>query len=107
MKIGLMMPFNQATVGPGVFAQKAGELGFESIWVPEHAVIPARDRRFMASEGVADAYELMGDLFVALGMAASVTKRIKLATGICVLSDRNPLLTAQQSATVAPFSAGR
>jgi hypothetical protein len=107
MKIGLMMPFNQVTVGPGAFAQKAEEFGFESLWVPEHAVIPARDRRFMAREGVADAYELMGDLFVALGMAASVTKRIKLATGICVLTDRNPLLTAKEAATLDLFSDGR
>ncbi|HEV3111462.1 MAG TPA: LLM class flavin-dependent oxidoreductase, partial [Candidatus Binataceae bacterium] len=49
----------------------------------------------------------MGDLFVALGMAASVTKRIKLATGICVLSDRNPLLTAKEAATLDLFSDGR
>ncbi len=107
MKVGLMMPFNHVTVGPGAFAQKAEELGFESLGVPEHAVIPARDRRFMAREGVADAYELMGDLFVALGMAASVTKRIKLATGICVLTDRNPLLTAKEAATLDLFSDGR
>ena len=47
------------------------------------------------------------DPFIALAAAASVTQTIKLATGICLVIQRDPIQTAKEVATLDQISGGR
>ena len=81
----------------------AEEAGFESLWTAEHVVLP--DPQMPPSPLPPDA-ELL-DPTVALGYIAAVTSRIKLATGIIILPQRNPLVLAKELASVDVLSNGR
>ena len=84
------------------------ERGFESLWFPEHSHIPLP--RVSAWPGGGDLpkmyYDVM-DPFVSLGAAAAVTKHIKLATGICLVVQRDPIQLAKEVATLDQLSNGR
>src|SRR5260221_13610331 len=83
MKIGLLNVFHESTARPGPFAQAAEQLGFESLWVPEHPILPVDPKTpFPAGGPIPEVYSHMSDQFVCLAMAAAVTSKIKLATGI-------------------------
>ena len=84
-------------------AMAAEEAGFESVWTAEHVVLP--DPQMPPSPLPPDA-ELL-DPTVALGYVAAVTTRIKLATGIIILPQRNPLVLAKELASVDVLSNGR
>ncbi len=87
-KIGLVTPYwNNITKGELIeIAQLAENLGYDSIWVPE----------------------MWGrDAFSILGLLASHTKRIKLATGIISIYSRTPAMIAQTVATLDEISDGR
>jgi len=92
-------------------AQKAEELGYESLWCPEHLAVPldmdsrypySDDGRFPGPPGVA-----LHDPLIALAFAAGCTKRIKLGTGVFVLPLRNPLAVAKAVASLDVLSGGR
>jgi probable F420-dependent oxidoreductase len=108
MKIGLLMPFTQDTANPVDFCRTAEELGFESMWVPEHPVLPSNAKTPFPQGGpIPPVYSQMGDQFIALGMAAGATKKLKLATGVCLVPEHNPLILANQVASLDNFSGGR
>jgi len=108
MKIGLLMPFTEDTANPADFCRKAEELGFESMWVPEHPILPADPKTpFPAGGPIPPVYSHMGDQYIALAMAAAVTRKLKLATGICLVPEHNPMILAKQIATLDAFSGGR
>ena len=108
MKIGLLMVFHEATARPAEFAQAAEELGFELLWVPEHPVMPVNPATPFPQGGpIPDVYSHMSDQFVCLAMAAATTKRLKLATGITLVPEHNPIVAAKQIATLDNFSGGR
>lgn len=89
-------------------AVAAEERGFESIWVAEHSHIPVSRRTPYPGGGELPKiyYEAM-DPFVALASAASVTRTLKLATGVCLLIQRDPIQTAKQVASLDQLSQGR
>jgi probable F420-dependent oxidoreductase len=109
MKIGLLMPFTSYTANPAAFARAAESLGFESVWIPEHPILPVNPKTpFPATGGpIPNVYSQMCDPFVALSMAAAATSHLKVATGICLVPERNPIVTAQEVATLDAFSGGR
>ena len=109
MKIGLLMPFTGYTANPAAFARKAEQLGFESLWIPEHPILPVNPKTlFPATKGpIPNVYSQMCDPFVALSMAAAVTTNLKVATGICLVPERNAIVTAKEVATLDAFSGGR
>jgi probable F420-dependent oxidoreductase len=109
MKIGLLMPFTGYTANPADFARKAEQLGFESVWIPEHPILPVNPKTpFPSTKGpIPNVYSQMCDPFVALSMAAAATTKLKLATGICLVPERNPIVTAKEVATLDAFSGGR
>jgi alkanesulfonate monooxygenase SsuD/methylene tetrahydromethanopterin reductase-like flavin-dependent oxidoreductase (luciferase family) len=82
MKIGIFAMLSERTLDPVSVACRCEELGFESIWVPEHAIIPVHTKvPYPALDGkIPDAYTRFPDPFVLLGMMASVTRTRKLGT---------------------------
>jgi len=109
MKIGLLMPFTGYTANPAAFARTAEGLGFESVWIPEHPILPVNPKTpFPGTNGpIPNVYSQMCDPFVALSMAAAVTTHLKVATGICLVPERSALVTAKEVATLDAFSNGR
>ena len=110
MKIGVNMTFSSRSIDVAVIAQKAESLGFESLWLPEHPVIPVQvTTRYQGSAdgAIPPAMSDMADPFVALARASAVTTTLKLGTGICLVPERNPLLLAKEIATLDHFSNGR
>lgn len=108
MKIGISMFLTDASIGPGELAQAAEERGFESLWMPEHTHIPiSRTSPWGGGPVLPDHYKQTLDPFMALTAAAMTTTRIKLATGICLIVERDPIHTAKQVATLDVLSKGR
>ena len=79
------------------------ELGYDSAWTGEHVVVP--DPREPPSP--MEPQEPILDPLVALAFLAARTERIRLATGIIVLPQRNPLVLAKQLASLDAVSGGR
>ena len=110
MKIGISTFPTDYSADIAVVAKRAEELGFESLWVPEHPILPvdAKTPWPGSPDGVIPkVYADIVDPFVALGRASAVTTSIKLGTGICLVPERNPLLLAKEVATLDMYSGGR
>lgn len=76
--------------------------------VGDHTHIPARRTTpFIAAPELPEEYYRMLDPFVGLGAAAGVTSRIELGTCICLVAQRDPIVTAKQVASVDHLSGGR
>lgn len=110
MKIGMNTRFSSQSMDVALIAQKAESLGFESLWLPEHIVMPVHvTTRYQGSPDgtIPPSMSDIGDPFVGLARASAVTKTIKLGTGVCLIPERNPLLLAKEIATLDHFSSGR
>jgi probable F420-dependent oxidoreductase len=110
IKVGIFVFETAESADTAVLARKVEELGFDSFWVPEHAIVPVNTTsRFGGSaDGVIpETYKRIVDPFVALARASAVTKTIQLGTGICLVPEHNPLLLAKEVATLDYFSGGR
>src|SRR5213080_1237024 len=91
-------------------ARACEERGLESLWVPEHPLVPVRyETRYPLSDDgkLPRPYTELPDCFATLAAAAGVTRRLRLGTGICLVPERDPLLTAHQVATLDWLSGGR
>jgi probable F420-dependent oxidoreductase len=109
MDIGFLMAATTQTGNLAEIARIAESLGYESLWIPEHPVIPvAMTTPFPIGDGkLPDHYTRWVDPFIALTVAAAVTTKIKLATGICLLPEREPIVTAKLIASLDYYSNGR
>ncbi len=110
MKIGIMMFPTRHPVDVAVVAQHAEALGFDSLWVGEHPIMPVQSTSpFPGSPDgkIPDSYSWFVDPFVALARASAVTTTLKLGTGITLVPERHPLLLAKEIATLDYFSQGR
>ena len=114
MKIGVMPPMGTPIATAPYISQVARaveELGFDSLWVPEHVVLfdQYASRYPYSGDGrlaVAPGRGII-DPFAALTFAAAVTSRIRLGTGICLVPQRNPVYTAKMVASLDWLSGGR
>jgi probable F420-dependent oxidoreductase len=108
MQYGLCTFPTDYSIPPADLAVAAEQRGFESLWVAEHSHIPASRRSAFPGGGELPKiyYDVM-DPFVALATAAAVTTRIKLATGVCLLIQRDPIQTAKMVASLDQLSRGR
>jgi alkanesulfonate monooxygenase SsuD/methylene tetrahydromethanopterin reductase-like flavin-dependent oxidoreductase (luciferase family) len=89
-------------------ARAAEERGFESLFLPEHTHIPKSRRTPYPGGGeLPKAYSHTHDPFVALSFAAAATKEILLGTGICLLPQRDPIVTAKCVASLDRLTNGR
>ncbi|MCR9092598.1 MAG: LLM class F420-dependent oxidoreductase [bacterium] len=95
-------------MSPILLGPAVEERGFESLWVAEHSHIPAS--RLSPWPGGAELpqfyYDAM-DPFGWLSAAAAVTTTLKVATGICLVVQRDPIQTAKQVASLDQISGGR
>jgi len=110
MKIGIMMFPTRQPVDVAVVAQHAEALGFDSLWVGEHPIMPVQSTSpFPGSPDgkIPDSYSWFVDPFVTLARASAVTTTLKLGTGITLVPERHPLLLAKEIATLDYFSKGR
>lgn len=108
MEIGAFIFANDHAMQPAELAQALEEHGLESLWVPEHTHIPSSRRTPYPGGGdLPDHYRRSLDPFVALAAAAAVTTRLKLATGVCLVVERDPIVTAKEVATLDWMSNGR
>ena len=84
---GAAMFFTDYSMKPGELGQALEARGFESLWAPEHSHIPSSRLTPPAGGGTLGKqyYDVM-DPFVTLTAAAMMTKKLKVATGVC-LSD--------------------
>jgi len=108
MKIGISMFVTDYSITPGDLAHAVEERGFESLWMPGHTHIPtSRKSPWGGGPVLPDNYKETLDPFMALTAAAAATKRIKLATGICLVVERDPIHLAKNVATLDYLSGGR
>jgi probable F420-dependent oxidoreductase len=114
MKIGISGIGMGKGARPGTIrlaAEHAERLGFATLWAPEHVVLfdhysssypYSADGQFLAA-GTTD----LLDPFISLTWAAARTSRIRLATGICLVPEHNPLILAKVVASLDHLSGGR
>ena len=109
MNIGTSVPLPAYTIDPAFMAKKAEDLGFDSIWYAEHPAVPVHSQSPFPSTGgeIPWTYSHFTDPYIALARASAVTDRIKLATGITLVPERNPLLLTKEIAALDLYSGGR
>ncbi|MDA0770641.1 MAG: hypothetical protein BZY79_04370 [SAR202 cluster bacterium Casp-Chloro-G4] len=110
MEIGISSFLTDYSVDIAVVAKRAEELGFSTLWVPEHSILPVNTNSpwpGSADGKIPKVYADIVDPFVALGRASAVTTTLKLGTGICLVPERNPLILAKEVATIDMYSKGR
>jgi probable F420-dependent oxidoreductase len=114
MKIGITAIGIGKAARPGTIravAEQADRLNIATLWAPEHVVLfdnPAskypytNDGRFLAGSTIS-----LLDPFIGLTYAAAHSKRVRLATGICLVPEHNPLVLAKVIASLDYLSGGR
>jgi probable F420-dependent oxidoreductase len=109
MEIGASIFFTDYSMGSTELAVALEQRGFDSLWVAEHSHMPVT-RRFTHPLGEAaltkEYFDVM-DPFVTLSAAAAVTTRLKLATAICLVIQRDTIQTAKLVASLDQLSKGR
>ncbi len=108
MKIGVYF-FSTAYAMPiDELARALEERGFSALFLPEHTHIPTSRRSPWPTGGeLPREYSNTLDPFVALATAAAATKNLRVGTGICLLTQRDPIITAKSVATLDLVSNGR
>jgi probable F420-dependent oxidoreductase len=108
MKIGVCMFATDYAIRIEELARAAEDRGFESLFVPEHTHIPVSRRTpFPAGGPLPREYSHTFDPFVSLMAAAAVTKKIRIGTGICLVIERDTIVTAKEVASLDVLSGGR
>ena len=108
MHIGAVMFFTEAAMRPAELGRALEERGFESLWVPEHTHIPVLDPPPMMPNGplIRPYYDIM-DPFLVLNAVATATTTLKIGTGVCLVNQRDPIVTAKMVSTIDVLSNGR
>ena len=89
-------------------ATTAERVGFSTLWAPEHIVLVDRfSSKYPYPAGEFSTDTPIADPFTTLVFAAACTKTIRLATGICLVPEHNPLALAKTAATADRLSGGR
>ena len=108
MDFGICMFVTDYSMAATDLAIAVEERGFDALFIPDHTHMPAsRDSDFRMSKSMPDDYTRNLDMFMALSAAAAVTKRIRLGTGICLVVERDPIVTAKEVASLDQLSGGR
>jgi alkanesulfonate monooxygenase SsuD/methylene tetrahydromethanopterin reductase-like flavin-dependent oxidoreductase (luciferase family) len=92
---------------PGEVARLVEERGQDALYFAEHTHIPAAETDRAPGKPLPAKYWHTYDLFVALTAAAEATTRLRVASGICLVVERDPIITAKEVASVDHLSGGR
>src|SRR3954467_1332701 len=108
MKVRIATFVNDDTIDTVSLARAIEERGFASLVVAEHTHIPAsRESAYPLGGELPSIYYRTLDPFVTLAAAAAVTSTIELITGIALLIQRDPIITAKEAASIDLISGGR
>jgi probable F420-dependent oxidoreductase len=109
VKIGMQFFVTSHTIDPATLARATEAAGFESFWLPEHAILPAdtATKYPMTGGRIPDVYGQMPDPFVLLGFLAAATTTLKIGMGVCIVPEHHPLILAKLVSTADCFSGGR
>ncbi len=111
MEIGVLIFPTDKGIQPAELAVELETRGFASLWVPEHSHIPSSRRTpWGGREGappLPEEYWRTHDQFLALAVAAAVTTKLKIGTGITLVAQRDPIWLAKEVATLDFLSNGR
>jgi probable F420-dependent oxidoreductase len=108
MQIGLIIFATDFSIDVVELGKAAEAAGLESLWVTEHTHIPTC--RLSQRDGIAvlpPEYSHTLDPFVALGAVAAATSQLRLGTGICLVTERDPIVLAKEVASLDLISGGR
>lgn len=92
---------------PGEVARLVEERGHSALYFAEHTHIPAAEAELAPGKPLAAKYWRTYDLFVALTAAAEATRRLRVASGVCLVIERDPIVTAKAVASIDHLSGGR
>src|ERR1041384_7229958 len=108
MQFGVHIFPTEYSIQPDELARAVEERGLDSLWFSEHTHIPVR---FLNTSehgaSLPDYYWQTYDLFVAMTLAAAVTKDIKIASGVSLVIEHDTILLAKETATIDLLSKGR
>ena len=107
MHTGVVMFATDYAIHIDELAREAEARGFESLFVPEHTHIPTSRRSPFAGGELPKEYWHTLDPFVGLMAAAAATRQLKVGTGICLIIERDTIVTAKAAATLDLLSGGR
>lgn len=108
VKFGVAIFPTDYAIAMDELAPAAEQLGFESLWVAEHSHIPtSRETPWPGGAELPKHYWHTLDPFTALTIAARASKALKVATGICLVVQRDPIHTAKETASLDLISGGR
>jgi probable F420-dependent oxidoreductase len=108
MDFGVAIFPTEQTPSPAELGAMAEERGYESLMFPEHTHIPAaRETPWPGGEELPPYYSRTYDPILALTAAAAATEQIRIATCVCLVIERDPIVTAKEVATLDRLSGGR
>ncbi len=108
MHFGVSMFPADYAIRPDELAREAEARNFESLFFPEHTHIPAsRHTPWPGGADLPKEYLHTYDLFVGLAVAAAVTQKIRIGTGICLIIERDTITLAKEVASLDALSNGR
>jgi probable F420-dependent oxidoreductase len=113
MRFGIHLRNHGKTATPDyatALAQAADELGFDSVWVSDHVVIPDRFTSrypFRGNPFTPAAWGRVHEPLITLAFVAGATARVRVGLSVLILPQRNPVLTAKQIATLDSLTWGR
>src|SRR5207253_4399317 len=102
MNVGVWIPNCRHLATPEIIrstAVRAEHLGYDSIWVSDHVVVPHAN--------VVNFGETVFDPLVTLAVAAGATSRVRLGTTVLIVPYRNPVVTAKMVSSLDALSGGR
>ncbi|MEU6375423.1 LLM class F420-dependent oxidoreductase [Streptomyces sp. NPDC046909] len=107
MKFGFIMFPTKDAIPPGDFGQLLEDRGFESLFMPDHTHIPAVTPERYDVLNLAPEFKNGMDAFVALGAIAQATTTLQIGTAVLLVTERDPIVTAKEVASVDVLSGGR
>ena len=108
MKFGVLMFATEYAVRIDTLAKAVEERGFESLWLPEHTHIPtSRQTPWPGGGPLPREYSHVHDPFVVMATAAAATTTLRLGTGVCLVTERDPITLAKAIASLDVLSGGR
>jgi probable F420-dependent oxidoreductase len=108
MRFGLTTFPTDESATPAEIGRAAEDAGFEALFFAEHTHIPvSRESPYSGGGELPEKYKRTYDPFVALATVAQATTALRLGTGICLVVERDPIVTAKEVASLDRLSGGR